>query len=156
MSGGASKAVAKAKSWNGLKEGAPVDKAIINAWNKKMHMHAKSKTTPWCEIFMSSLFIQTASVKGSYYKGAGCTQALRWYKSHKRFKKRGVKPSVGWQVLYNFKDKSTSKSTHTGIIISVSGSYITVQEGNKNNKCARRKISYKSTSIVGFGVPNYK
>lgn len=156
MAGGCAKAVAKAKSWNGLKEGAPVDKAIISAWNKKMHMHAKSKSTPWCEIFVSSCFIQTSCIKGAYYKGAGCTQALNFYKKHKRFKKRGVKPSVGWQVMYNFKDKSTSKSTHTGLVISVSGKYMTVQEGNKNNKCARRRIAWSSSSIVGFGLPKYK
>ena len=157
MSGGSAKAVKKIRSWNGLKEGAPVDKAIINYWNKKMGMHAKSKTTPWCQITISSLFLQTSSVKGKYYKGAGCTQSMKAYKSAKRFKKRGVKPSVSWQVFYNFKNpKSTTRSTHTGLIIAISGKYITVQEGNKSNKCATRKVAYNSKYIVGFGVPNYK
>ena len=149
--------VKKAKSWNGLKEGAPVDKAIMAAWNKAVHRNAKSKTTPWCEITISSDFIQTKCIKGSYYCGAGCTQAMKWYKNKRRFKKRGTKVKVSWQVFYNFKNpKSTTRSTHTGIVVATNGKYIIVQEGNHKNKCARRTILYNSKYIVGFDIPCYK
>ena len=149
--------VKKAKSWNGLKEGAPVDTAIINPWNKKFHHNAKSKTTPWCQITFVSDAIQTKCLKGKFYAGAGCTQAMKWYKNKRRFKKRGTKVKVSWQVFYNFKNpKSTTRSTHTGIVVATNGHYIIVQEGNKANKCAQRKILYNSKYIVGFGIPNYK
>ena len=149
--------VKKAKSWNGLKEGAPVDKAIMAAWNKAVHRHAKSRTTPWCQITFVSDAIQTKCLKGKFYSGAGCTQAMKWYKNKRRFKKRGTKVKVSWQVFYNFKNpKSTTRSTHTGIVVATNGKYIIVQEGNHKNKCARRTILYNSKYIVGFGIPYYK
>ena len=70
----ASQARLKFKSWNGLKEGAPVDKAIVNPWNKKTGMHAKSKTTPWCAISTASCLLQIGVKKLS--TSAGCTFSL--------------------------------------------------------------------------------
>lgn len=154
----ASQARAKFKSWNGLKEGPEVDKKIINPWAKKTgRSGVKSKSTPWCAIATASCLIQVGVTKLS--TSAGCTQQLKWYKSKKRFRKRGSVPKVGDLVFYNFKDSSTSKSTHTGMVTSVNykkKGYIYVIEGNKSNKVGYRHISYTSKSIVGFGVPYYK
>ena len=144
------------KSWNGLKEGPEVDKKIINPWNKKTGRNVKSKTTPWCAITTASCLLQIGVKKLS--TSAGCTQQLQWYKAKKRFRKRGSVPKVGDLVFYNFKDSSTSKSTHTGMVTSVNykkKGYIYVIEGNKNDKVSYRHISYTSKSIVGFGVPYY-
>lgn len=154
----ASQARLKFKSWNGLKEGPEVDKKIINPWSKKTgRKGVKSKTTPWCAIATASCLIQIGVKKLS--TSAGCTQQLKWYKAKKRFRKRGSVPKVGDLVFYNFKDSSTSKSTHTGMVTSVNykkKGYIYVIEGNKSNKVGYRHISYKSKNIVGFGVPYYK
>lgn len=156
MASGASSAVKLIKSWKGYSESdGRAQKYIMKPYNKLTKRSLNVKTTPWCQITIVSCLYQAKCVK-SYSKTSGCTQQLKWYKSHKRFKKRGVKPSVGWQVMYNFKDTSTTKSTHTGLIIAVSGSYITVMEGNKSNKVAIRKIKYTSKYIVGFGLPYYK
>ena len=145
------------KSWNGLKEGPEVDKKIINPWNKKTGRSVKSKTTPWCAIATASCLIQIGVTKLS--TSAGCTQQLQWYRSKKRLKARGTKPAVGDLVFYNFKDSSTSKSTHMGLVTSVNykkSGYIYVIEGNKSDKVGYRHISYSSKSIVGFGKPYYK
>lgn len=146
------------KSWNGLVEGPKVDSKIINPWAKKTgRKGVKSKTTPWCAIATASCLIQIGVTKLS--ASAGCTQQLKWYQSKKRFRKRGSVPKVGDLVFYNFKDSSTSKSTHTGLVTSVNykkKGYIYVIEGNKSNKVGYRHISYTSKSIVGFGVPYYK
>ena len=153
----ASQARTKFKSWNGLKEGPAVDKAIINPWNKKTGRKCKSKNTPWCAISTASDLLQIG-VK-ALSTSAGCTQQLKWYKSKKRFRKRGSVPKVGDLVFYNFKNSSTSKSTHTGMVTSVNYKkkrYIYVIEGNKSNKVGYRHIAYTSKSIVGFGVPCYK
>lgn len=154
----ASQARAKFKSWNGLKEGPEVDKKIINPWAKKTgRKGVKSKTTPWCAIACASCLLQIGVKYLS--TSAGCTQQLAYYKKKKRFKARGNKPAVGDLVFYNFKDSSTSKSTHMGMVTSVEykkKGYIYVIEGNKNDRVAYRHISYSSKSIVGFGKPYYK
>lgn len=149
-------AAKKFKSWNGYSESnGKAQTYIMKPYNKLTGRKLNVKTTPWCQIAVVSCFYQCKTVK-KYSTTSGCTQQLKWYKSRKRFKKRGTKPSVGWQVMYNFKDSSTTKSTHTGLVISVSGSYCTVIEGNKSNKVGTRKIKWNSKSIVGFGVPYYK
>lgn len=153
----ASQARTKFKSWNGLKEGPQVDKAIVNPWNKRMGRSVKSKTTPWCAIACASCLLQIGVKYLSL--SAACTTQLKYYKKKKRFKARGSTPAVGDLVFYNFKDKSTSKSTHMGMVTSVNykkKGYIYVIEGNKSNKVGYRHISYKSSSIVGFGKPYYK
>lgn len=152
----ASQARTKFKSWNGLKEGAPVDKAIVNPWNKKSGRHCKSKSTPWCAISTASCLIQTHISRASI--SAACTTQMKWYKNKKRFRKRGATPKVGDLVFYNFKNSKTTISTHTGMVTSVNNpkGYIYVIEGNKNDKVGYRHLPYTSKSIVGFGVPYYK
>lgn len=145
------------KSWNGYSEAnGKAQKYIMKPYNKISGRNLNVKTTPWCQISVVSCLYQ-AGVK-KYYITSGCTQAMNWYKKKGRFKKRGVVPQVGWQVFYNFKDSSTSKSTHTGIITSVNykkKGYIYVIEGNKSNKVGYRHIAYNSKNIVGFGLPYY-
>lgn len=149
------------KSWNGLKEGPEVDKKIINPWSKKTgRKGVKSKTTPWCAIATASCLIQIGVTKLS--TSAGCKQQMSWYKGKGKFKKRGVKPQVGWLVFYDFKGKGTP--THMGLVTSVNykrSGYCYVIEGNKKLKDGKdgvgyRHISYTSKNILGFGVPYYK
>lgn len=145
------------KSWNGLKEGPQVDKKIINPWNKKTGRHLTSKT-PWCAIACASCLLQVGVKYLS--TSAACTTQLAYYKKKKRFKARGTKPAVGDLVFYNFnKVKKSNVSSHMGMVTSVEykkKGYIYVIEGNKSNKVGYRHISYKSSSIVGFGKPYYK
>lgn len=157
MAASTASAVKKVKSWNGYSESnGKAQKYIMKPYNTLTKRKLNVKTTPWCRITMVSDWYQTKTVK-KYSTTAGCTQALKWYKNKKRFKKRGTKPSVGWECLYNFKKPgSTTKATHTGMVIEVKGSYMKVDEGNKSNKVGIRTIKWNSKYIVGFGVPYYK
>lgn len=148
----------KFKSWNGYSESnGKAQKYIVTPWNRKVGRKVNCKSTPWCAISTASDLLQIG-VK-ALSTSAGCTQQMKWYKSKKRFRKRGSVPKVGDLVFYNFKNNSTSKSTHTGMVTSVNykkKGYIYVIEGNKSNKVGYRHIAYNSKSIVGFGVPCYK
>ena len=153
------------KSWNGLKEGPAVDKAIINAWNKRQGRSVKSKSTPWCAISVASCLIQsgvsTGTSKGSACISAGCTQQMNYYKSKKRWKSKTTKPQAGWIVYYNFKG-GTSTATHCGMVTSVDykkKGYMYVIEGNKNDKVGYRHVKYGKNVykyVLGYGVPYYK
>ena len=153
MAGTSAQARAKIKSWLGYSESnGKADKYIVKPWGRWTgNTKASSKKNPWCQITVSQCL---HSVKVSTSASAGCSQAQKWYKSRKRLKKRGVKPSPGWQVFYDFKGKG--KPTHTGLVYSVSGKYMTVIEGNNKNAVRARKILYTSKSVLSFGVPPYK
>ena len=161
MAGGATLAANKIQSWNGYSEAVKdgrAQKYIVKPYNKLTGRKLTVKT-PWCQITVVSDFYQTKSCT-KYTTTAGCTQAMKWAKNKKRFKKRGTKPKLGWQVFYNFKNpKSTTRSTHTGLVIGHKGSdKIIVKEGNAGSPghVKSRTISYNSKYIIGFGIPYYK
>ena len=144
------------KSWKGLNETtkhAQTQKKIINPYNKISGRHLDCKTTPWCQIAVVSCLYQAGLKK--YYVTAGCKQAMNWYKKKKRWKAKSNKPSVGWQVFYDFKGKGNP--THTGLVVAVSGNKVTVYEGNKSNAVGARTFNYKTYAkyIVGWGLPYY-
>lgn len=157
MSTGSANMISKAKSLLGASESNGKAQALVmRPYNKLTGRSLNVKTCPWCQIFIVSCEYQSKSVKAGYCKSSGCLQALNWYKKKKRFKKRGVTPSVSWQVFYDFKGKG--KPTHTGLIVKYNKSKktITVIEGNKSNKVAYRTISISSKYILGYGLPYYK
>ena len=160
MAGTANDCRLKFKSWNGLKEGVQVDRAIVNPYNRLTHRHLSSKTTAWCAIACVEAQVQGGIQKSKVYKSSGCSQQMAWFKKKKRFKKRGVKPQASWLVFYNFKKtKKAGVSTHMGMVTSTDTKkkgYMYVIEGNKNNKVAYRHISYSSKDIIGYGIPYYK
>ena len=153
MAGTSAQACAKIKSWLGYSESnGKADKFIVKPWGKWTgNTKATSKKNPWCQITVSECL---HNVKVSTSSSAGCTQARNWYKARKRLKSRGTKPSKGWQVFYNF--KGGKNPTHTGLVYSVSGKYMTVIEGNNKNAVRARKILYASKNVLCFGVPPYK
>ena len=168
MAGTAAQAIAKVKSWHGLKEGAQADAKIVKPWGKWTgNKKASSKKNPWCQITCSQC-LHSVSVGTS--ASAGCTQAMKWYKARKRWKANGSTPKAGWQVFYHFKKKKWDKKLkkyvyyrskypgHTGVCISVNTKtgYMKVEEGNKQNKVGTRTIKYKSADVLGFGIPPYK
>lgn len=153
----ASQARTKFKSWNGLKEGPAVDKAIIKPWAKKTgRKGVTSKSVPWCAIACSSCLLQVKISKQCL--SAGCTQQMKWYKARKRWKKKGVKPSAGWLVFFDFKKSGKGNPTHMGMITSSDGKgYAYSIEGNKSNKVGYRHFNYKTYKyIVGYALPYYK
>ena len=62
-------------------------------------------------------------------------------------------------IFYDWDDKGTGDnkgvSDHVGIVEEVSGSTITVIEGNYNNACKRRTLKVDGRYIRGYGVPKY-
>lgn len=155
----------KAKSFVGdTEKNGKVQKDIMSVYNKLTGRHLNCKTTAWCMIFIVVVLYLCGIPKSKIYTSSGCTQQLAWFKKKKRFRARGATPKVGDIVFYNFKNSKTNISTHVGIVTSVNykkKGYIYVCEGNKKlangvDGVGYRHISYKSKSIVGFGIPYYK
>lgn len=68
-------------------------------------------------------------------------------------------PSPGDVIFYDWQDYGNGDNTgwpdHVGIVETVSGSTITVIEGNKSNAVGRRTLQVNGKYIRGYGVPKY-
>ena len=68
-------------------------------------------------------------------------------------------PSPGDVIFYDWQDSGSGDNTgwpdHVGIVETISGSTITVIEGNKSNAVGRRTLQVNGKYIRGYGVPKY-
>ena len=68
-------------------------------------------------------------------------------------------PNPGDIIFYDWDDTGSGDNKgnpdHVGIVEKVSGSTITVIEGNKNDAVGRRTIQVNGRYIRGYGVPKY-
>ena len=73
--------------------------------------------------------------------------------------KDSYKPAAGDVIFYDWDDSGSGDNTgwpeHVGIVEKLSGSVITVIEGNKNDAVGRRSLNVNGKFIRGFGVPKY-
>lgn len=68
-------------------------------------------------------------------------------------------PKPGDVIFYDWQDSGSGDNTgwpdHVGIVEAVSGSTITVIEGNKSDSVSRRTLQVGGKYIRGYGVPKY-
>ena len=125
----------------------------------------KKQTVAWCDMFVDWCFVTAfgeAGARKALYQptksaGAGANSSMSYYKKHKAFSKT---PKVGDQVFFS-KSANGKKAVHTGLVIAVSKSSITIIEGNsgKNTdlvvQSTIKKNSARYKKIIGFGHPKY-
>ena len=154
--------VKQAISWLGYNENDGTHKAIIDVYNKHKPLARGYKvkyTDAWCATFVSAVAIKLGYTDIiptecgcpqliELFKGLGC-----WVENENR------KPNAGDIIFYDWEDngKGDNKgaANHVGIVEKVSGSTITVIEGNKNNAVERREIAVNGKYIRGYGIPKY-
>lgn len=162
MSKYASKVVAQAQAWLGCKESNGTHKAIIDVYNghKPLARGYKVKyTDEWCATFVSAV-----SIKLGYTDiiptECGCPQMVELFKKLGCWEENEAKtPKSGWIIFYDWEDDNKGdnqgRPNHVGIVEKISGSTITVIEGNKNEAVERRNIAVNGKYIRGYGVPKY-
>lgn len=148
----------EARKHIGVKEGTSGHRAIIDDYNahKPLARGYKVKYSDnWCATFISFLAIKC----GATYiipTECSCGQMIELMKKKGIWiENDNITPKVGDIIMYDW-DKKDGWPEHVGIVEKVSGSTITVIEGNKNNAVARRSITVGNTSIRGYGRPKYK
>lgn len=162
MSYSRSAVVKRAQSWIGCKESDGSHKKIIDVYNnhKPLARNYKVKyTDSWCATFVSAVSIKcgyTAIIPTE----CGCGQMIELFKDLGEWKESdSYKPSAGDVIFYDWDDSGKGDDTgwpeHVGIVEKVSGSKITVIEGNKSNAVGRRTIAVSGKYIRGYGVPKY-
>lgn len=155
-----------AKSFLGAKQGSAKHKAIINTFNKvKPDGWAMTYSAAWCAAFASGIAIDTFGVnkaKKYFPLSANCGTIIRkaqnmglWVESD------AFVPDKGDWILYDWDDSGKGDNKggpdHVGIVEKVSGSKITVIEGNKGStsQVGRRTLAVNGRYIRGFVTPNY-
>jgi hypothetical protein len=158
----ASKFVAQAVAWIGMKESDGTHKQIIDIYNSQKPLpvgYAVKYNDAWCATFVSAV-----AVKLGYTDIIPCECSCP--RMITLFQKAGIwiedenrTPNPGDIIFYDWQDNGNGdnrgSSDHVGIVEKVSGGYITVIEGNYSNSVKRRTLSVNGRYIRGYGVPKY-
>lgn len=155
--------VKQAQKWIGLKESDGSYMTIVNTYNnhKPLAQGYKLKASDsWCAAFVSAVSIKcgyTAIIPTE----CSCPRMITLLKNLREWQENDAyKPSAGDIIFYDWDDSGTGNNTgtpdHVGIVEKVSGSTITVIEGNKNNAVGRRTLQVNGKYIRGYGVPKYR
>lgn len=158
----ASKIVAIAKAWRGVKQGDSVHKYIVDLYNSHKPLargYALKYSDAWCAGFVSACAIKAGFTDIiptevscpkmiTLFQNMGC-----WIENENRI------PNVGEIVFYDWDDNGVGdnkgSSDHVGIVVNVSRETFTVIEGNYSNMVKERIIKINDKFIRGFGVPKY-
>ena len=154
-----------AKSYIGTVGGSSAHSDILHFFNTvKPQGYSAKKRDPWCAEFASACAIQTFGKKDaiSYFPlSASCPRMIVEAKAKGIWvEKDSYKPEIGDFILYDWDDTEPKKDNknspdHVGIVEKVKDRTITVIEGNKHNKVARRTLDVNGRYIRGFVTPHY-
>lgn len=151
-----------AKSWIGKNESDGSFKEIIDIYNSHKPLargYTVKYTDEWCATFVSAVSIKcgyTAIVPTE----CGCEKMVDLFKKIGCWDENDARvPNPGDIIFYDWEDNgkgdNTGRSNHVGIVEKVSGSTITIIEGNYNESVKRRTIKVDAKYIRGYGVPKY-
>lgn len=153
-----------AKSYIGAVGGSSAHSDILHFFNTvKPQGYSAKKNDPWCAEFVSACAIQTFGKKDaiSYFPlSASCPRMIIEAKAKGIWiEKDSYVPETGDFILYDWEDNgkgdNLNSPDHVGIVEKVKDGAITVIEGNKHNKVARRTLKVNGKYIRGFVTPHY-
>ena len=151
------------KSWIGKNEADGSHKEIIDIYNSQSKLPRGYKMTyksAWCATFISA-----ASLKLGYTSiiptECGCERMIELFKGLGEWvEDENRVPNIGDIIFYDWDDDGKGDNTgwadHVGVVEAVSGTTITVIEGNISHKVGRRKIQVNAKNIRGYAVPRYE
>jgi len=158
----ASKVVAQAQAWVGRKESNGTHKEIIDVYNSHKPLargYAVKYTDAWCSTFVSAVAIKLGYTD-IIPTECGCEKHVQLFKNIGAWvENENRAPKAGDIIFYDWEDNGSGdnrgNSDHVGIVEKVSGSTITVIEGNISNAVGRRTLQVNGRYIRGYGVPKY-
>lgn len=154
--------VKQAKSWIGCKESDGTHKQIIDVYNAHTPLargYSVKYTDAWCATFVSAVSIKcgyTAIIPTE----CGCDEMIKLFQQLGEWQEDdSYTPAAGDVIFYDWQDSGSGDNTggadHVGIVEKVSGSTITVIEGNYSDSVKRRTMKVNGKYIRGYGVPKY-
>lgn len=154
--------VKQAQSWLGCKESNGTHKAIIDVYNAHTPLARGYKvkyTDAWCAAFVSAVAIK-AGYTAIIPTECSCDKLISLFKTMGCWKEDdSYVPGPGDYIFYDWQDSgagdNTGSSDHVGIVEKVSGTTITVIEGNYSDMVKRRTMTVNGRYIRGYGLPKY-
>ena len=158
----ASKVVGQTQAWVGKRESDGSHKEIIDIYNSHKPLargYAVKYTDAWCSTFVSAVAIKLGYTD-IIPTECGCEKHIQLFKNLGEWiEDENRIPSPGDIIFYDWEDNGVGdnqgNADHVGIVEKVSGSTITVIEGNINNSVGRRTLKVNGKYIRGYGVPKY-
>lgn len=152
-----------AVSYIGCNEADGSHKQIIDLYNSHKPLargYAVKYTDAWCATFVSAMAIK-CGMTDIIPTECGCGKMIDLFKKLGAWQENDAHvPQPGDVIFYDWDDSgsgdNTGGSDHVGIVEKVSGSTITVIEGNYSNSVKRRTLTVNGKYIRGYGVPKYK
>lgn len=155
--------VQTAKAWYGCKESDGSHRKIVDCYNSHRPLargYALQYTDDWCAGFVSAVAIKCGLTDiiptevSVPYMVSSYQRLGRWEEND------AYLPRKGDIIIYSWDDTGVGDRTigasHVGIVTDVSGTAITVIEGNHGDAVGYRQISVNGRYIRGFGLPDYK
>lgn len=149
-------------SWKGKKESDGSHKSIIDIYNgytPHPRGYKVKYTDAWCAATVSAVAIQLGYTDiipvecSCYYMVDEAKKLGIWQESD------AYTPKPGDIILYDWQDSGAGDNTgtpdHVGIVTAVSGSKITVVEGNKDDAVGDRSMAVNGKYIRGYICPEY-
>lgn len=151
-----------AVSYIGCKESDGSHKKIIDLYNSHKPLargYAMKYTDAWCATFVSAMAIK-CGLTAILPTECGCEKMIELFKKLGSWQENDAYvPQPGDVIFYDWDDSGSGDnrgySDHVGIVEKVSGSTITIIEGNMSNAVGRRTLKVNARYIRGYGVPKY-
>lgn len=158
----AAELITQAQKWIGCREADGSHKKIIDVYNAHRPLarnYSVKYTDAWCATFVSACAIKTG-MTDIIPTECGCGQMISLFQNLGEWDENDARvPKAGDIIFYDWDDSGRGDNTgwpdHVGIVEKVSGSTITVIEGNKGNAVGRRTMQVNGKYIRGYGVPKY-
>ena len=155
--------VAKMRSYIGATQGDINHRHIVDTYNSHTPLARGYKvkyTDAWCATTVSAAAIECGYTK-LIPTECSCTRMIELLKVKGEWNgDDNYIPKPGDIIFYNWSAKTEAQdvdglANHVGVVESVSNGKITVIEGNKDKKCARRTIKIGWKYIHSYGVPMF-
>lgn len=151
-----------AKKYYGCNEYDGSHRQIVDIYNahKPLARGYKVKyTDAWCATFVSAVGILCDMVDIMPTE-CGCGNMIELYANIGRWQESDAHvPQIGDIIMYDWNDNGRGDCTgypeHVGIVAAVSGSKLTIIEGNLGNAVAYRTIAVNAKNIRGYCLPDY-
>ena len=151
------------RKYLGAVQGDINHKHIVDTYNAHQPLARGYKvkyTDPWCATTVSA-----ASIECGYTDiiptECSCTRMITLLKNKGEWTGNdNYTPKPGDIIFYNWDAKTEAEDVdglahHVGVVEVVNGNQMTVIEGNKDGRCARRTIKIGWKYIHSFGLPKF-
>lgn len=156
-----SKVCDQARSWLGRNEADGSHREIIDVYNRipLPGGYKLSYQDPWCAGFVSAVGF-ACGLSDIIYPDCNCDSMIAKYKAAGRWEENDAyRPQPGDVIFYDWDDSgrgdNAGGSDHVGLVLSTTGSTISVIEGNTSDMVAIRTRTVDQVYIRGYGRPDY-